>query len=193
MPRKPTDKMRRFAEGIVKGEFETMAAAYREIYSDRGSVRTTQNEASRLWRNPLVQAAAEAARREVDAQRRRRLAAERDRIRDRLWIEADSADRASDRIAALRLLGTQAGVDMFAQRIEVSPTESRATGAEVLADVEAMLERALGAEVESEKEEPPAPPPPLLAARAGKNPQHQNAQEITDLDNFPTPREDMPE
>lgn len=177
----------------MRGEFPTMREAYQSIYSDRGTKGTAQAEASRLWRNPQVQRAAEAARREVDAQRRRRLAAERDRIRDRLWAEADSADRASDRIAALRLLGTQAGVDMFAQRLEVSATETRSTGAEVLADVEAMLERALGAEVESEKEEPPAPPPPLLAERAGKNPQHQNAQEITDLDNFPTPREGMPE
>jgi hypothetical protein len=82
---------------------------------------------------------------------------------------------------------------MFAQRIEVSPTESRATGAEVLADVEAMLDRALGAEVESDQEDTPTPPTPLLAERAGKNPQHQNAQEITSSEAFTAPKGNMPE
>mgnify|MGYP003626751649 FL=1 len=184
-----TEKQKRFAEGVVRGNLP-LVHAYREAYDTNGTAKGQRNEASRLWRNPDVQAYAERIRRDLDAERARKLAADRDRIRDRLWAEADTADRSSDRLTALRLLGQQSGVNMFSERIEVSRAPDGASAADVVADIQATLRDALGPEVVPSPESTPPPPPPLLPERAGTFSKHQNAQENTNILDFPPPKSD---
>ena len=182
-----TEKQKRFAEGVVRGNLP-LVHAYREAYDTNGTPKSQRNEASRLWRNPDVQAQAERIRRDMDAERARKLAADRDRIRERLWSEADTASRASDRLTALRLLGQQSGVNMFSERIEVARAPDGASAAEVVADIQATLRDALGPEVDPSPEDTPTPPPPLLPERAGSFSKHQNAQTTTNIVDFPTPK-----
>ena len=159
-----TEKQKRFAEGVVRGNLP-LVHAYREAYDTNGTPKSPRNEASRLWRNPDVQAQAERIRRDMDAERARKLAADRDRIRERLWSEADTASRASDRLTA-----------------------AGASAAAVVADIQATLRDALGPEVDPSPEDTPTPPPPLLPERAGSFSKHQNAQTTTNIVDFPTPK-----
>ena len=62
-------------------------------------------------------------------------------MRQRLWSEADAADRASDRLTALRLLGQDAG--MFTERVEVKEATDELTDAEVIAEIEMALRNAI--------------------------------------------------
>ena len=139
-----SEKQRAYAELVVSGEKRTMVDAYESVYGAGGSRRTRVNEASRLWRSPFVQGVAEGARRRLEAERRRKLAGERDAVRNRLWQIADGSDaRDSDKLTALRMLGQQSGVDMFAERVEVSNVAG-GSDAELLAELEDMLRNTLG-------------------------------------------------
>ena len=139
MSRKPTVRQQAFAEAIVSGKFRAMSDAYRDVYQSRGSRETVKNAASRLWRSPTVQAAAEAARKRLEASRSRQLAGDRDAVRRKLWGIVDDVDaRDSDVIAACRLLGMQQGVGMFEQRVVATEGDS-ATDAEVIEEIRATL------------------------------------------------------
>ena len=139
-----SDKQRTYAELVVSGEKRTMVAAYESVYGSGGSRKTRVNEASRLWRSPYCQTVAEGARRRLDAERRRKLAGERDAVRNRLWGIADAPEaRDSDKLTALRMLGSQSGVDMFAERVEVANVV-QGSDAELIAELESLLRNALG-------------------------------------------------
>ena len=74
----------------------------------------------------------------VSAQRALRLTGDADAIRRKLWEEAENADRASDRISALKLLGQQRGVNLFAERLEISEPD-HVSDAEVLVEIEQLV------------------------------------------------------
>ena len=131
-------KQKLFADKILDGKNSTLADVYRDVYQTKNmSPRTVRNEASNLYRHPGVTAYIERARERVEADRARRAVGEREAVRTRLWSEAEEADRSSDRLTALRLLGQAAG--MFAERIEVAEVSAEQSDAEVLAELEATL------------------------------------------------------
>ena len=178
-----TEKMKRFVDGVVRGSL-SLAESYRAAYDTHSTPKAQRNEASRLWRNPLVIAYAERVRRDMEGDRARKLAADRDRIRDRLWYEADNATRSADRIGALKLLGQQTGVNMFSDRLDIVATRQDQTSSTIAADIETLLAEALDPEVEKENFEHPTPPPPLLPERLAPLPKHQNAQDISEFVEF---------
>ena len=201
-----SERDRRFAEAVVYGEAPSITAAYRDTRPTRASARNQRAEASRLWRSPRVQAYAERLREDLLARGRARAAADRERIVAGLWAEAEGADRASDRIAALRILGTVSTVDLFGpDRVEVGRAGDHAgTAAEMAASIEVLLRETIqGAEVEPEDEEDPLPPAPLSGDDGTRPTTHQNAQTIPDSEPFtpegadiielPTLKLDMPE
>ena len=150
----PTEKQRRFAEMVATGEAKTLTAAYCEVYDVEGMAqRTAKNEASKLWNKPVVQELAKEIRARVSAQRALRLNGDADAIRRKLWDEAENADRSSDRIAALKLLGQQRGVNLFAERLEIAEPDS-VSDAEVLMEIEQILKSATEA---PKAEEGPSP------------------------------------
>ena len=169
MPRSGTDRQRAFARAVVRGEFRTTTDAWESVYGAGGSRKTRVNEASRGWRNPAVQSLAQEERRALEVERSRRAAGDREAVRTRLWALADGAARDADRLTALRLLGSVAGVDLFATRLEVAPAP-RESSAEIVAEIEQTLRDALGPEVREAEVVLPDPPTPLLPARVGENP-----------------------
>ena len=136
-----TELQRRFALRVLEGKSPTLVHAYREVYDCSGESvkqrKAQSNEASRLWKHPGIILFSDEFRKKAEAQRVRREVGERERVRERLWKEADDADRSGDRISALRLLGQEAG--MFTERIEVKELGDDLTDAEVLAEIEMAL------------------------------------------------------
>lgn len=149
--RELTERQRRFALQVLEGKSPTLVHAYREVYDCKGDSpkqkKAQANEASRLWKHPGVRSFSEEFRKKAEAQRVRREVGERERVRQRLWSEADSADRASDRINALRLLGQDAG--MFTERVEVKEADDVMSDAEVIAEIELALRNAEDVSVRS--------------------------------------------
>ena len=203
-----SERDRRFAEAIVYGDSPSIVQACRDTRPTRATARNARAEASRLWRTPSVQAYAERLRADLLARGRARAAADRERIVRQLWAEAEGADRASDRIAALRLLGTVGEISLFGpERIEVGrPGETAGSAAEVAASIETLLRDALandGAEVEPIEIEGGNPGDPPFVEAEYNNTTHQNAQTIPDSEPFtpegadiiklPTLKLDMPE
>lgn len=135
---KPTEKQRLFAELVATGESRTLVDAYTKVYGGRSTPKGRRAEASRVWHHPLVQTMAREVRARVSAQRALRLTGDADAIRRKLWKEADEADRAADRIAALKLLGQQRGVNLFTDRLEIAEPDS-VSDAEVLLEIEQIL------------------------------------------------------
>ena len=140
-PRVATEKQRAFAELVATGECKTLTAAYDQVYGGNISSSARRVEASRLWNNPVVQDVARDIKARVGAQRSIRLAGDADAIRRALSREAEQADRAADRIAALKLLGQQRAVSLFAERLEVSEPDA-VSDAEVLAEIEQIVRAA---------------------------------------------------
>tara|TARA_Y100000361_G_scaffold3241_1_gene2836 strand:+ start:472 stop:1020 length:549 start_codon:yes stop_codon:yes gene_type:complete len=147
--RELTELQRRFALQVLEGKSPTLVHAYREVYDCKGDSpkqkKAQANEASRLWKHPGVRSFSEDFRKKAEAQRVRREVGERERVRQRLWSEADAADRASDRINALRLLGQDAG--MFTERVEVKEATDELSDAEVIAEIEIALRNAIDVSV----------------------------------------------
>tara|TARA_R110002020_G_scaffold35824_1_gene107970 strand:- start:2684 stop:3244 length:561 start_codon:yes stop_codon:yes gene_type:complete len=143
--RQLTELQRRFALQVLEGKSPSLVHAYREVYDCKGDSpkqkKAQANEASRLWKHPGVRSFSEDFRKKAEAQRVRREVGERERVRQRLWNEADAADRASDRLTALRLLGQDAG--MFTERVEVKEATDELTDAEVIAEIEMALRNAI--------------------------------------------------
>ena len=169
MQEKGSERQRAFAEVVVAGEKRTLVDAYESVYGSGGSRRTRVNEASRGWRSPAVQRFAQDERRALDAERSRRASGDREAVRSRLWTIADTAPRDADRLTALRLLGSVAGVDLFATRVEVAPAP-RESSAEIVAEIEQTLRDALGPEVREAEVVQVDTPTPLLPARVGEIP-----------------------
>lgn len=136
-----TEKQKAFVAKVVTGESRSLIDAYTDVYGDGGSRRTRTNEASRLFRTPTCVAHADAIRRRLEGETRRRAVGEREAIRSRLWAEADDADRSSDRLTALRMLGQT--VDLFVEKVQVENVE-QASDAELVAELEVMLREAMG-------------------------------------------------
>ena len=150
-----TTKQRRFADMILSGDAPSLVAAYREVYECKGDTpkqkKSQTNEASRLWHHPGVRRYADEWRAKAEANRVRREVGERERVRQRLWNEADAAEKASDRINALRLLGQHAG--MFTDKVEIK-TDDVMSDAEVLAEIELALRNAVDVSASSSTNEP---------------------------------------
>ena len=138
----PTEKQRLFAELVASGECKNLTEAHKQVYAGGISIHNRRKEASRVWNKPVVQAAAREIRTRISAQRALRLTGDADAIRRKLWNEAETADRAADRIAALKLLGQQRGVNLFADRIEISEPDAT-SDAEVIVEIEQILQSAI--------------------------------------------------
>ena len=169
MPRSGTGNQQAFARAVIRGEFRHVTDAWESVYGCGGSRRTRVNEASRGWRSPAVQRFAQDERRALDAERSRRASGAREAGRSRRWPCADSAPRDASRLTALRRLGSVAGVDLFATRVEVAPAP-RESSAEIVAEIEQTLRDALGPEVREAEVVQVDTPTPLLPARVGEIP-----------------------
>ena len=134
--RELTARQREFVRLVVSGESPSLSDAYRRSHDSSGSPSTVRTAASRLWRAPHVKAAVDAARLQAERDEGRRRLGERERVRRALWYEAEHADRAGDRIAALRLLAQASA--MLVDRVEVESQEQ--APAEMVEELRQLLE-----------------------------------------------------
>lgn len=157
--REPTERQRAFVRAVLDpkrdGKRGALTDAWESVYGRVGSRRNRSNQASRDWRNPCVVAEADRQRGRQDAARCRAVSGDRQRIRERLWAEAEGADRSSDRIAALVNLGKMRDVQLFSDH-RTTVVEDRATDAELVAEIAAALAKVPG---DVSAPEVPGPPP----------------------------------
>lgn len=98
------------------------------------------NEASVMYRRPIVQRAIQARQAMIDAERRRTSRSSRAMIETALWKEAKGADRASDRINALKAIAAMLPPDQD----DSSAADEAASRQELVAELEALLSASLG-------------------------------------------------
>ena len=138
MARDLTKKQQGFVTALCDPDVKSYSEAYRTAY-DCGNMsqKAIRIEASRLHAHPGVSAALDKAKEKADRERARTKIAERQAVHRRLWAEVDGEETPpTARIAALRLLGLEAG--MFSERIEVAEKRPK-TDAETLAEIEEIL------------------------------------------------------
>lgn len=133
-----TKKQQGFVTALLDPEVKSYSEAYRVAYAcENMSPRAIRIEASKLHAHPKVTSALDKAKDKADRERARNKIAERQAVHRRLWAEVDGEETPSTaRIAALRLLGLEAG--MFSERIEVGETLPK-TDAETMAEIEEIL------------------------------------------------------
>jgi hypothetical protein len=177
-----SERNRRFAEAIVYGEAPSITQAFRDTRQTEATPKNVRAEASRLWRSTEVQRYAETLRQDLLVRGRARAAADRERIVSALWREAEAADRASDRIAALRTLGSVGTIDLFgSDRSTPDSVGQSSSAAEVAASIQALLADTLDdPEVGFELDVTPDPQPPLRDDGHPHITTHDSAQTITD-------------
>ena len=135
-------KQKAFVEAVLDSSKGSLRKAYEAVYGTGGKQTTRQTEASRLWASAPCREWADEVRARLVRDRSRRLAGVRDRVHDRLERIADDPEaRDSDRIQALKLIGSMAGVSMWVDQVQHSSAEV-ASDAEVVAEIAAALESA---------------------------------------------------
>ena len=137
-----TKKQRAFVVNLQDPDVKSYSDAYRNAYDcEKMSPRAIRIEASRLHAHPLVTTELDKAAEKAARERARTKIAERQAVHRKLWSEVDDPDTpSSSRVAALRLLGLEAG--MFSERMEVSEPLPK-SDAETLAEIEEILGEAV--------------------------------------------------
>lgn len=138
MAKELTKKQQSFVTALLDPDIKTYSDAYRLAYNCGSmSPRSIRIEASKLHAHPGVGSALDIAKEKADRVRARTKIAERQAVHRKLWAEVDAEDTPSTaRIAALRLLGLEAG--MFSERVEVAEKMPK-TDAETMAEIEDLL------------------------------------------------------
>lgn len=107
-----TTKQKAFCENLARGE--TKAGSYRKAYNSKGNTATVANKGYQLSKREDIQAMTEAIQKGIEFQKSYSLGQIRALVVSNLTKEATDPDNsASVRVAALRTLGTVAGVDAF--------------------------------------------------------------------------------
>jgi hypothetical protein len=107
-----TTKQKAFCENLARGE--TKAGSYRKAYNSKGKPETVANKGYQLSKRDDIQAMTEAIQKGIEFQKSYSLGQIRALVVSNLTKEATDPDNsASVRVAALRTLGTVAGVDAF--------------------------------------------------------------------------------
>jgi hypothetical protein len=115
--RELTHKQRTFARELALGS--TGADAYRKAYNTKAKVKTQGDQASRMKRNPRIEAETNRQRALIEARKQRTPEELRDWVITQLRAEAEDMDNPpSVRVNALQLLGRVTEVAAFTDRKE---------------------------------------------------------------------------
>jgi len=133
-----TKKQQAFVDALINPDIKSYSDAYREAYDcGKMSPKAIRIEASRLHAHPGVTQALDRAKDKIERERARTKIAERQAVHRKLWGEVDDPNTpSSSRVAALRLLGLEAG--MFSERMELAEKMPK-SDAETMAEIEEIL------------------------------------------------------
>jgi hypothetical protein len=167
-----TKKQKKFAEGIVIDQL-TASDSYRKAYDTKGKPATVNPAASRLLDNGKVAATMAALERAQELAALHSAEALKAIIISTLTDVATNSDRDSVRVAAVKVLGTVVGVDMFRETKRVEKIEdSGVIRSQILDQLKSMMLSTddavdvdasdLLTELVGASAEPTVPPPPEM-------------------------------
>lgn len=113
-----TPKQREFARQLALGK--SKAQAYRESYNSKGKPQTQAADGWKLAQRPEINQIKEAYQVAIEAAKQRTPAQLRELVIHNLTEIAIAGEKESNRIAALKLLGTVSEVAAFTERKEVT-------------------------------------------------------------------------
>ena len=134
-----TPKMKRFAEAVALGS--TGADAYRKAYSDKGSVDTIGNNASRLKADARIKAEIERIERANELAALHSATGLRSIVISTLAeIATNPEEKAATRVQAVRSIGQLVGVDAFRETKRVEHVkDSGELRAQILEQLKTMM------------------------------------------------------
>jgi hypothetical protein len=167
-----TKKQKKFAEGIVIDQL-TASDSYRKAYDTKGKPATVNPAASRLLDNGKVAATMAALERAQELAALHSAEALKAIIISTLTDVATNSDRDSVRVAAVKVLGTVVGVDMFRETKRVEKIEdSGVIRSQILDQLKSMMLSSddavdvdasdLLTELVGASADPTVPPPPEM-------------------------------
>jgi len=134
-----TKKQKAFCEGIVIDQLNA-SDAYRKAYDTKGKPATVNPNASRLAKNSKVQATITALEQAQELASLHSAEALKAIIISTLTDVATNSDRDSVRVAAVKVLGTVVGVDMFRETKRVETVQdSGAIRSQILDQLKTMM------------------------------------------------------
>ena len=204
-----TKKQKSFAEAIVIDQL-TASDAYRKAYNTKGKPVTVNPNASRLAKNSKVQATITALEQAQELASLHSAEALKSIIISTLTDVATNSDRDSVRVAAVKVLGTVVGVDMFRETKRVETVQdSGAIRSQILDQLKSMMLSSddavdvdasdLLTELVGAPDNPTVPPPPEMQNGTPRIAEHtipleQSAQFTEDpplSEDLPTPQGDI--
>jgi hypothetical protein len=134
-----TKKQKAFCEGIVIDQL-TASDAYRKAYNSKGKSNTVNVEAHKLTKNPKVANTIAAIEQAQMLSAQYSAEALKSIIISTLTDVATNSDRDSVRVAAVKVLGTVVGVDMFRETKRVETVQdSGAIRSQILDQLKTMM------------------------------------------------------
>jgi hypothetical protein len=204
-----TKKQKSFAEAIVIDQL-TASDAYRKAYKSKGKSNTVNVEAHKLTKNPKVSNTIAAIEQAQELAALHSAEALKSIIISTLTDVATNSDRDSVRVAAVKVLGTVVGVDMFRETKRVETVQdSGAIRSQILDQLKSMMLSSddavdvdasdLLTELVGTSADPTVPPPPEMENGTPRIAEHtipleQSAQFTEDpplSEDLPTPHGDI--
>lgn len=128
-----TSKQKEYCKKVAQGK--PMSKAYREAYNSKGKPSTIGEEVQRLQKNPLIALEQEAQKRAIEFERTYSARQLKSIVISQLTQEAlNPESKASERISALKALGSVAELGVFVERKEIRTIKDSATAKRDLLD-----------------------------------------------------------
>jgi len=201
-----TKKQKRFAEGIVIDGL-TASDAYRKAYDTSAKSNTVNVNAHKLTKNDKVAHTIEALERAQELAALHSAEALKAIIISTLTDVATNSDRDSVRVAAVKVLGTVVGVDMFRETKRVETVQdSGAIRSQILDQLKSMMLSSddavdvdasdLLTELVGASDDPTVPPPPEMQNGTPRQAEHtiplEPSQSFSDSEEDPPSSLDLP-
>ena len=134
-----TSKQKAFCKKVAEGK--TKSQAYREAYNSKGKPSTIGTEVQRLQKDPRISLETEAQKRAIEFEKTYSARQLKSIVISQLTQEAlNPESKASERISALKALGSVAELGVFVERKEIRTIKDSATAK---ADLLAKLKQAI--------------------------------------------------
>ena len=134
-----TTKQKDYCKGVATGK--PKSKAYREAYQSKANPKTIGEEVQRLSNNPRIILETEAQKRAIEFEKSYSAKQLKSIVISQLTLEAlNPESKASERISALKALGSVAELGVFVERKEIRTIKDSATAK---ADLMAKLKKAI--------------------------------------------------
>lgn len=121
-----TTKQKQYCKGVAQGK--PKSKAYREAYQSKGNPKTIGEQVNRMNENPRINLEIEAQKRAIEFETTYSAKQLKSIVISQLTLEAlNPKSKASERISALKALGSVAELGVFVERKEIRTIKDSAT------------------------------------------------------------------